>query len=260
MAADRLYTTRTTRFLEWIGLTLLTSWLRLSRPGLEIEDVHANRMWFDRGIDLVLSEGGVRTSVDVKVDSYYGQVESRKLKGVYNMDSGAILLETISQLQYDRDRLASSPDVPGWFWTSEADEVYHYYLALIGPRDRLKQLYQEWQADARVGRPGTSRERALVDEIQVERDLLVKYSLPEARQWYRSAHRDALGPFVGAANPGYVTVSRRVDRDLFLSAGPGKSLGSPYSVLRRTQTQAGGPIARTTSLETSSDHRRVGLT
>ena len=77
------------------------------------------------GIDLILHHpNNTTTTIDLKVDSYYGSDPNRKIRGLCNPDSGYILLETISQLQFDRERQAnkngtlrarSRPDVPGWF-------------------------------------------------------------------------------------------------------------------------------------------------
>ena len=232
MAGQGVYTTRTTKFLEWIGLTLVIAWLKKTRPHLFIEDVHDNSAWFDKGIDLILAEGGSRVTVDLKVDSYFGKDPNKKARGLYNLDSDALLFETISQLRFDRDSLVQAPDVPGWFWTSEADEVYHYFIAVLGPVERLKELHREAQSAAKLGGGVTSFDTALLADLEVERDLLVTYPLKEAREWYRSAPSEALGPWVGATNPGYVTVSRRIDREYFLRHGPGRSYGSLLDALR----------------------------
>ena len=77
------------------------------------------------GIDLILHQpNNTTTTIDLKVDSHYGSDPNRKIRGLCNPDNGYILLETISQLQFDRERQAnkngtlrarSRPDVPGWF-------------------------------------------------------------------------------------------------------------------------------------------------
>ena len=64
------------------------------------------------GIDLILHHhNNTTTTIDLKVDSYYGSDPDRKIRGLCNPDSGFILLETISQLQFDR-RDKSTPTAP----------------------------------------------------------------------------------------------------------------------------------------------------
>src|SRR6267143_5244685 len=107
----------------------------------DLRDVHSNPEFYDKGIDLILNQPNAqKKTIDLKVDSYIGSDPSRKIRGLCNPDSGFILLETISKLQYDRSRKVSTngtlpvrqkADVPGWFFTSSADEVYYYFLALL---------------------------------------------------------------------------------------------------------------------------------
>jgi len=50
------------------------------------------------GTDLILHQpNNTTTTIDLKVDSYYGSDPNRKIRGLCNPDSGYILLETISQ-------------------------------------------------------------------------------------------------------------------------------------------------------------------
>ena len=76
------------------------------------------------GIDLILHQpNNTTTTIDLKVDPYYGSDPSRKIRGQLQPDSGYILLETISQLQFDRERQPDNntlrtrnrPDAPGGF-------------------------------------------------------------------------------------------------------------------------------------------------
>ena len=126
--------------LEFAGLSILKRWLR-GQPGIVgLEDVHADPEWFDKGVDLLVTRTNGTQKIDVKVDSYYGADENLEKVGWYHRDSGALLIETVSQLQYDRDHLDKRPDQDGWFFTTTSDEIYQYYLPVLGPYDELRNL------------------------------------------------------------------------------------------------------------------------
>jgi hypothetical protein len=235
LAECTVHTVRVARKFEWFGLTILKRYLSRPEAGSKIEDVHDDPQYFSRGIDLILhhAASGTRT-IDVKVDSYYGSDPKRKIRGLCNPDSGFILLETISQLQYDRKTDADSGgtipvrskgDVPGWFFTEKADEVFYYYLALLNAESELSPIYAEY-VDLVKSRSSTDRiEDKLLHSLRVDRDLLVTFRLDEARKWYETVPASAFLGFAPAPNPTYLTLSRRAYRDNFISNGPGKSHG-----------------------------------
>ncbi len=212
--------------LEWIGLTIVKRYLS-KNPLLKVEDVHSDSRFFDKGIDLILrNPEGSTVSVDLKADSYYGSSPDRKIRGLCNPDSGVILLETISQLQFERERTTDPngtlptkrrPDVPGWFFTSKADEVYYYYVAVLNSRSDLSPLYEEYAKNVRSGESVAAVEDRLMRNLKVERDLLVSYRIAEARNWYNTAAEKAFAGYAGAVNPNYVTVSRRARREEFIA-------------------------------------------
>jgi len=160
----------------------------------DLRDVHSNPDFYDKDIDMVLNlPNAQKKTIDVKVDSYYGSDPSRKIRNLCNPDSGFILLETISQLQYDRARKVSTngtlpvkreADVPGWFYTSSADEVYYYFLALLNTEDDLNPFYAEYVELVKDNQPIDDVEHRLLRELRVDRDLLVSFSLSKAREWY----------------------------------------------------------------------------
>jgi len=152
-----------------------------------------------------------------------------------------ILLETISQLQYDRSRSVSTngtlpvrqkTDVPGWFFTSSADEVYYYFLALLNSETQLNPLYEEYVKLVKSNQTTDEVENRLLRELRIDRDLLVSFSLPEARAWYDAAPETVFHGYAPAPNPSYLTLSKRVKRDLFISSGIGKSHGSIFSLVK----------------------------
>jgi len=186
-----------------------------------VRDVHANPDFYPRGIDLVV-EGPEVFSIDLKVDSYIGSDPKRKIRGLCNPDSGMILIETLSQLQYDRTR----PDVDGWFFTSEADQVYYYYLALLNDPRELVIPYSRFKAAVKENRDTKEIEDRLIRSLKVDNDLLIAYDLKQARKWYVDVGSHLPVSWSAAPNPTYVTVSRRIPRELFVKPkGPGRSLG-----------------------------------
>lgn len=241
MAEYTVHTVRVARKLEWFGLTILKRYLSRLAAGSKVEDVHDDPQYFSKGIDLILhdSANGTR-SIDVKVDSYYGSDPKRKVRGLCNPDSGFILLETISQLQYERKTdpnsggtlpVKSKGDVPGWFFTERADEVFYYYLALLNAESELNPIYAEYVNLVKSKSSTQEIEDKLLRSLRVDRDLLVTFRLVDARKWYENAPASAFLGFAPAPNPTYLTLSRRAYRDNFISNGPGKNLGPIFSTI-----------------------------
>ena len=174
------------------------------------------------------------------LDSYYGSDPNRKIRGLCNPDSGYILLETISQLQFDRERQPDSngtlrtrnrADAPGWFFTSKADEVYYYFLAILSTPAELRPLYSEYLELVRTQNHTQELEEKLLRSLKIDRDLLITYGLDKARAWYETARPDAFAGYAGAVNPTYITLSRRAHRDRFVSEVPARNHGSLFSKL-----------------------------
>ena len=238
MAEYTVHTVRVAKKFEWFGLTIVKRYLALEGPGAQVEDVHNDPKYFSKGIDLVVHTPGKGTrTLDVKVDSYYGSDANRRIRGLCNPDSGFILLETISQLQYDRkpqaERDGNIPvrgkgDVPGWFFTGEADEVYYYYLALLNEERELNPIYAEYVNLAKSNVSTEAIAYTMLRALRVDRDLLISFRLDEARKWYDSAPASAFQGFAPAPNPTYLTLSKRAFRDNFISNGPGKNHGSIF--------------------------------
>lgn len=209
--------------VEYIGISILKRYWAIQNPGLEVIDVHSDPSYFPRGIDLILKtpSRSLTLAADVKVDTYIGSDPSRKVRGLCNPDSGVLLIEILSQLQYDR----REKDVRGWFYTSEANEIQYYYLALLNSPEELSPFFAEVRRLLALGEPTESLEERLIKALRVDRDLLVTYDIERAREWFEDAPEDALRGYAGATNPTYVTVSVRVDREKFCSQGPGRIIG-----------------------------------
>jgi hypothetical protein len=233
LAEYTVHTLRVARKLEWFGLSIVKR--HLEGSGARVEDVHNDPKYFSKGIDLIAHTAKEGTlTLDVKVDSYYGSDPNRRIRGICNPDSGFILLETISQLQYDRKpdvepdghiAVRSKGDVPGWFFTGKADEVYYYYLALLNEERELNPIYAEYVNLAKSNESTADVENKMLRTLRVDRDLLVSFRLDGTRKWYETAPASAFQGFAPAPNPTYLTLSRRAYRDNFVSNGPGKSHG-----------------------------------
>ena len=242
MAEHSVPTTRVAKRFKWFGMTVVKRYLTKGKDSRDLQDVHSNPEFYDKDIDLVLNlPNAQKRTIDLKVDSYYGSDPSRKNRDLCNPDSGYILLETISQLQYDRSKKVSAnrtlpvrqeADVPGWFFTSSADEIYYYFLALLNTETQLNPFYAEYVELVKNNRPTDEVENRLLRELRVDRDLLVSFSLSEARTWYETVPENVFHGYAPAPNPSYLTLSKRVKRDLFISNGVGKSHGSIFSLVK----------------------------
>jgi len=235
---------RPAKTLEWIGLTIVKRYLSTSTSD-KVEDVHSDPAYFQKGIDLILhGPSGLATTIDLKVDSYFGSDPNRKVRGLCNPDSGFILLETISQLRFDRERWSNvqgtlparnHPDVPGWFFTSTADQVYYYFVAILNNGSELRPLHNEWTKKVTAGSGADKIENQLLRMLRIDRDLLISYELDKARSWFEAAPESAFGGFGAAVNPAYVTVNKRSLRERFVSEVPAKNHGSLFSKVAAAQ-------------------------
>src|SRR3989454_6195616 len=192
-------------------MTVVKRYLTKDKDSRDLRDVHSNPEFYDKGIDLILNlPNAQKKTIDLKVDSYIGSDPKRRIRGLCNPDSGFILLETISQLQYDRKKDADSGgtipvrskgDVPGWFYTEKADEVFYYYLAILNEESELNPIYAEYVSLVRSSQSPVGVENELLRHLKVDRDLLVTFRLGEARTWYESAPSSAFRGFAAAPNP-----------------------------------------------------------
>src|SRR3989442_957981 len=81
-------------------------------------------------------------------------------------------------------------------------------------------------------RPSDEFKNRLLRELRVDRALLGPFSLAGARAWYDTAPETLFHGYAPAPNPSYLTLSKRVKRDLFISNGIGRSHGSIFSLVK----------------------------
>ncbi len=129
-------------------------------------------------------------------------------------------------------RVRNRPDIPGWLYTSKADEVYCYFLAILNTAAELRPIYSEYVELVKARESTMDLEQKLLRLLKIDRDLLITYGLNKARTWYETAPPDAFAGHAGALNLTYITLSRRAHRDRFVSEVPAKNHGSIFTILR----------------------------
>ncbi len=243
MSEFAVHTMRPAKMLEWMGLTIVKKYLSTTSSD-KVEDVRSHPDYFQKG--------NRPHPPPPQQHNHHHRPQSRLLlrlrpqpenQRTMQPDSGYILLEnhqptTIRQGKTPDNnstlRTRNRPDVPGWFYTSTADEVYYYFLAILSTTTELKPLYSEYLELVRGGKSTEDHEARLLRSLKIDRDLLITYRLDKARTWYRTAPEDAFAGYAGAVNPTYITLSRRACRDRFVAELPAKSHGSIFSKVRVT--------------------------
>ena len=120
-------------------------------PGTEVVPADGYHSLGGRGADLVYVCDGRRTSVKVKPDSYFG-TDATKVRerawSFYREDAGVCALEAVA---------GSSMRDPGWMFTSDADEIFYYYLAIGQPEDEVRALGRGARRRVLLGAEGRAR-------------------------------------------------------------------------------------------------------
>lgn len=119
------------------------------------------------GVDLVYSAGGQLVRIKVKPDPYFGtdpaKVTDRSLT-FYRPDAGHYAFESISN-HMTRE--------PGWMFSSDADQIYYYYLALS-------------QSEQEIAALSAEPDGVFFGELKVERDELHILPMKGVRHWFEA--------------------------------------------------------------------------
>lgn len=122
-------------------------------------------------VDIVAIEGRVSRRIKVKADPYFG-TDSRKIGdralAFYRADQRSLAFEAIAN---------GSTREAGWTLSSEAQDLYYYYLALAQPQDEVRALLAE-------------RDEVFFSEIAVERDELLVLPMVDVREWFEAHQQD----------------------------------------------------------------------
>jgi hypothetical protein len=120
----------------------------------------------DRGIDLTYAWRGGKRRIKVKADSYFGtdsvKISDRNLP-FYRPDAGIYAFEAVGNVATRES---------GWIVSSEADELYYYYLVLSQPEDEVRALAAE-------------PDPIFFSELAVDRDDLRVMPMAATRAWFQ---------------------------------------------------------------------------
>ena len=164
-----------------------------SLPGTEVIPLAARHSLAGRGVDLVYVVQGEQRGVKVKPDVYFGsdpaKVADRNLS-FYREDAGGCALQAV----------ADSPNRdPGWILTSDADEIFYYYLGIAQPEDQVRALLAE-------------PDEVFFSRLKVERDDLLVLPMATTRAWFaQNAERCPSRPVALGEHSAWYRLARRAE-------------------------------------------------
>jgi hypothetical protein len=136
-----------------------------SLPGVEVAPSSAGRSAGELGVDITYVLQGERRKVKVKPDVYFGsdpaKIADRSLS-FYREDAGRCALQAVAD---------SSTRAPGWIFTSDADEIFYYYLAITQPEEQVSELL-------------SAPDEVFFSRLRVERDDLLVLPMVATRAWF----------------------------------------------------------------------------
>lgn len=121
------------------------------------------------GVDIVCTQGGRGLRIKVQPDAYFGSdpnMCSDQDLTYYRKPVGAYALETIAH-HVTRQ--------PGWMFSSTANELYYYFVAISQPESEVAVLMDE-------------PDELFFSELAVDRDELHILPMAELRAWFESAN------------------------------------------------------------------------
>ena len=135
------------------------------QPDTEVLESSGDGAPSGNGVDLAFVTKGVRTSVKVKPDVYFGtdpaKIADRGLS-FYRQDAERVALQAVAD---------STTRGPGWILTSDADALYYYYLAISQPEDEVRALLAE-------------PDDVFFSRLAVDRDDLLVLPMAATRSWF----------------------------------------------------------------------------
>jgi len=163
------------------------------------------------GVDIVAIEGRVSSRIKVKADPYFGldahKIDNRDLV-FYRADAGSFAFEAVAN---------SATRELGWCLSSDAEELYYYYLTLGQTADEVRALLRE-------------PDEVFFSELGVERDELVVLSMPRVRAWCEEHIQDYAPRPVTLS--GVASWYRLIPRsDIEHASVPVRSAGAIFSAL-----------------------------
>ncbi len=125
----------------------------------------------ETGVDITYRLGGRQRTSKLKADAYFGEdgskIEDRELV-FYRPKTDFYAFETVS----------SQPErVPGWMFSSDADELMYYRVAIGQTEQEVRTLLGE-------------SDEVFFSELRVERDQLRVLPMNETREWFQRVYEE----------------------------------------------------------------------
>lgn len=193
------------KLLQGVAERIIAAHLR--RSGVrEVEVVSGFEALGGHGVDIIFSQDGVRRQIKVKPDPYFGTDPAKindRARVFYRANADAYAFEAVAN---------TATRAPGWVFSSPADEIYYYRIALTQQEDEIAAL---------MGEP----DEVFFSELNVERDDLLIMDMAAVRLWFE-VHFEEYTPrpvMLGGAAAWYRLVPRGdIERAVtsIRSAGP----------------------------------------
>ncbi len=164
------------------------------------------------GVDVVFIRDGAQRQIKVKPDPYFGTDSSKvsdRARVFYRANADSYAFEAVAN---------AATRTPGWIFSSPADDIYYYRLALTQEEDEILALSNE-------------PDEVFFSELAIERDELQIIPLKAARSWFE-AHFEEYTPrpvMLGGTAAWYRLVPRK---DIEESVPGIVTVGSVYGALR----------------------------
>lgn len=163
------------------------------------------------GVDVVFTRDGVQRQIKVKPDPYFGTDSSKvsdRARVFYRANAESYAFEAVAN---------AATRTPGWIFSSLAEDIYYYRLALTQQEDEILAL---------SGEP----DEVFFSELAIERDELQIIPMKTTRSWFE-AHFEEYTPrpvMLGGAAAWYRLVPRG---DIEQSVSGIVTVGSVFATL-----------------------------
>lgn len=197
--------------LQTVAERVLAAYLT-STGAQDVRIVSGFEAFGGHGVDVVFTRDGAQRQIKVKPDPYFGTDSSKindRTRVFYRANADSYAFEAVAN---------AATRTPGWIFSSPADEIYYYRLALTQEEDEILALSNE-------------PDEVLFSELTIERDELQIIPLKTARTWFE-AHFEEYTPrpvMLGGAAAWYRLVPRK---DIEHSVGGIVTVGSVFGAMR----------------------------
>ena len=144
------------------------------------------------GVDIVCQRDGAQLQIKVKPDPYFGTDATKindRSRVFYRANADSYAFEAVAN---------TATHAPGWVFSSPAEQIFYYRVALVQSEDEIRALLSE-------------PDEIFFSELVVERDELQILGMAAVRTWFQ-AHYEEYTPrpvMLGGAAAWYRLVPRR---------------------------------------------------